>query len=744
VLALGGGTAWAYDGTDILRSTDSGASWQVVFPTWPQKPTALQVTGAFFLTSKDAWALTDHQWPAPPGVTTVWQTTDGGATWLKGLSMPDVERSDYGSPLQQFIFVDTKHGYALSDDLSLYATSYGGMNWHEVQNAHLPWDSGEVPRSYGLGCSAQDLFSLSVVSAKVLLITGAGCPTSTPEAWRSIDGGHSWASVALPAPRGGWAAAEAWAYPGPSHAFQAEVPAPEPQRGATVLSTRFFSNGAGVMALTTRPGDLVVYTSRDSGATWRLTSSLSTGSLSRPAGFAASSPSDWELSAPSGLYSTTDSGEHWGLQRSGLSLPPMTDISFASGRFGAGLSGAMGDGGFRTTDGGKSWQRLSFPGNGDIDAQEPFSTVDFVTASQGWVAGAGGVEATTDGGRDWSAQLETASPVVELSFADVDHGWALTSDQLFSTSDGGQRWSVLPAIDLGAFAWVQFVSTTFGVAMVCGTAGNRVLATYDAGITWGRLAVPNADEMACEPSDVSPGAAASLCFGTPDVGWALRANTATGGAVMERTGDGGLRWSAVAFLEPTPDDLACQGTAQAWVGFFWMENMGLSGDLAGTADGGRTWSIGKFGRSPFNTPRMRATDGSPIRALGTAKGSSRGIWEPVDAILITGPGDVVEVWDNEGPGCQGDGLVTTQDGGADWTDAPATRTSAVGCPQTGLPFLQTSGLPSVSFAGPENGFALGPALAAKSEAANGPGPPTMALIATTNGGQSWRLLSRFT
>ncbi len=253
VLALGGGTAWAYDGTDILRSTDLGASWQVVFPTWPQKPTALQVTGAFFLTSKDAWALTDHQWPAPPGVTTVWQTTDGGATWLKGLSMPDVERSDYGSPLQQFIFVDTKHGYALSDDLSLYATSYGGMNWHEVQNAHLPWDSGEVPRSYGLGCSAQDLFSLSVVSAKVLLITGAGCPTSTPEAWRSIDGGHSWASVALPAPRGGWAAAEAWAYPGPSHAFQAEVPAPEPQRGATVLSTRFFSNGAGVMALTTRP-----------------------------------------------------------------------------------------------------------------------------------------------------------------------------------------------------------------------------------------------------------------------------------------------------------------------------------------------------------------------------------------------------------------------------------------------------------------------------------------------------------
>ena len=335
----------------------------------------------------------------------------------------------------------------------------------------------------------------------------------------SIDGGHSWASVALPAPRGGWAAAEAWAYPGPSHAFQAEVPAPEPQRGATVLSTRFFSNGAGVMALTTRPGDLVVYTSRDSGATWRPTSSLSTGSLSRPAGFAASSPSDWELSAPSGLYSTTDSGEHWGLQRSGLSLPPMTDISFASGRL-AGAQGVMGDGGFRTTDGGKSWQRLSFPGNGDIDAQEPFSTVDFVTASQGWVAGAGGVEATTDGGRDWSAQLETASPVVELSFADVDHGWALTSDQLFSTSDGGQRWSVLPAIDLGAFAWVQFVSTTFGVAMVCGTAGNRVLATYDAGITWGRLAVPNADEMACEPSDVSPGAAASLCFGTPDVGWA--------------------------------------------------------------------------------------------------------------------------------------------------------------------------------------------------------------------------------
>jgi hypothetical protein len=88
VLALPDGVIWAYDNGEVVRSADDGAHWRVALPTWPSTQLALQVTGAFFLNAADAWAITSHSWPAPPGVTTVWRTTNGGASWQQGTSVP--------------------------------------------------------------------------------------------------------------------------------------------------------------------------------------------------------------------------------------------------------------------------------------------------------------------------------------------------------------------------------------------------------------------------------------------------------------------------------------------------------------------------------------------------------------------------------------------------------------------------------------------------------------------------------
>jgi hypothetical protein len=543
--------------------------------------------------------------------------------------------------------------------------------------------------------------------------------------------------VRLPAPTGGWAAADAWSYPSRPH---------QELKGAAVVSTRFFAGGAGVMVVTTRPGYLVVYTSGDFGASWRHASSLTTGSLSRPAGFYAFSRSGWALPAPAGLYLTDDSGRRWSLQRSGLSLPAMADVSFASGSVGVGLTTtAAAPGGFQTTDGGRSWQPLAFPESGSAVGQAPFSAVDFVTPAVGWLAGADGVAATTDGGQHWARELSTSSPVEELSFADAEHGWALTSDQLFATSNRGQGWSVVPADALGPLATVQLVSASFGVAVVCGVGGTRALATYDQGQSWQALPVPGADGLACDDNGQPAGGAAPLCFGTPQVGWAV-VGASVGKALMERSTDGGLSWSPVASFEPAPTPLACEGTSEAWVGFTWIENMGIAGDLAGTADGGRSWSIGKFGKSPFNPPRMSAADGAATQGLGTAKGSASAIWAPPAALAVPGPGDVVDLWDDYGSGCAGLGLVTTRDGGTDWTEAPSSGTSPGGCQGNGLPFLAQGGpgpIPSVSFPSPEAGFVLGPAARAGRSAGNGTGHTAMALVGTTDGGQSWRLVASF-
>ena len=279
------------------------------------------------------------------------------------------------------------------------------------------------------------------------------------------------------------------------------------------------------------PGQLLVYRSSDAGESWSLASLLETGSLDRPAGFWASSPSAWELPAPAGLYVTTDAGGHWGLQGSGLSLD-MTEVSFASPASGVGFASypevglaSTGDGGMRTSDGGRSWEPVQFSAPaflGNFTVEVPFGTVDFASALDGWVGGADGVAATTDGGSAWTDQLATPEPVEELSFADAEHGWALTSDELFATSDGGAHWSVVPEPVLGAFSYVELVTPAFGVGVICDqTGGTRVVATHDEGRSWGLLPVPEPNELQCGTVPPSPGIISGVCFGTAQVGWAV-------------------------------------------------------------------------------------------------------------------------------------------------------------------------------------------------------------------------------
>lgn len=747
LLAAPGGVMWYYDGAQVERSSDGGAHWRPVFPSWAITPTSLQVTGAFFLNPDDAWATTDHEWPAPPGVTTTWWTTDGGARWHKGISVPG-ELTDYGSAFDQFVFGDATHGYGFTVDGStsaagtertdiLWTSSDGGRHWAHTNAVGLPWQASTVPFKPTQGCTDTDPFSLSATGA-VVLLGSYGCPTPSPGLWRSGNGGQSWAAVHLPAPPGGWAAAESWAYPRPG--FQ--------RPGAEVLSARFFAGGQAVLAITTRPGELLVYRSGDDGASWHLASELSTGQLSRPSGFAASSPSAWELPAPAGLYVTLDGGRHWHLQASPLSLPDLVATSFASPALGAGVT-STGAVGWRTADGGRSWHTVLFGVPGTANPTVGFGTVDFVSPTLGWVGGLDGIAATTDGGRSWAPQLTTSAPVEEISFADGQHGWALTADQLFSTVNGGRQWDAVAETPFGAFSTVQLVSAGFGVALVCGPAGARALVSHDEGRHWQVLPLPQANQLACGQDAQFGVDVQELCFGTPQSGWAVLDALGYKG-VMEHTADGGEHWSPVAKFDPLPTQLACQGPGRAWVGLNWLENMAEAGDLATTADGGTTWLIGKYGPSVFNTPRMTATDGTAVGPLGKGNALKEPIWAPVSAILAPSPQVAVDFWSNYGPGCEGFGLVVTTDGGNTWSDrpSPVSRPAAQGgCYGAGLPFLASAGIPnsppSLSFPDPEHGFVLAPMAGTKAPGKGTGGSVTMALIGTDDGGQTWRLLSRF-
>ncbi|HUC15550.1 MAG TPA: hypothetical protein VMS00_13955 [Acidimicrobiales bacterium] len=745
VLALPGGVVWSLNsGGQIVRSTDSGAQWRTAFPTWAPTPTSLQLTGAFFLDAEDAWAVTAHEWPAQPGVTTVWRTTDGGASWHQGRSLPGM-LTDYGALIDQLDFADLRHGFAFSvsgdpRDDTLWVTSDGGMNWRRVGAVGLPWQGSTVPIGDGPGCTAEDPFALTAASAGVLLLTDDLCPTTRPGTWLSEDAGRNWVPVHLPAPPGGWRSNERWRYPGS---------AGQPTSGAEVLSGRYFSQRTGVISVTTRPGELLVYLSHDTGASWRLASLLMSGSLSRPSGFGASSPSTWELPAPAGLYTTRNAGQQWQLQRSSLSLPTMAQVSFASPETGIWVSGsAIGPSGLRTTNGGKSWQPVVLPGA--ASSKIPFNTVDFPTRTQGWVGGADGVEATANGGMTWTAQLQTTSPVQELSFVDAQHGWALTADQLFATADGGEHWAALPETELGAFRSVQLVSPDFGVALVCEAGGTRALATLNEGGSWAPLPVPQSNDLNCGGYYPPPGQNGGLCFGNALTGWAVLHPAGGMSGTVELSSDGGQRWAPVASFTPSPAQVACQGASQVWLGLNWMDNMSGGGDLAESSDGGRSWRIGELsGPAAAYAPHVKPADGSVVQRLGPAPGpAASAFWEPSEGLLSPGPGDLVDLWQNGGAGCYpGNGLLVTMGTGATWTVSTEGTTPSEACGGTGLPYLSTGSNqevnPSLSFPDPEDGFVLGQAGGARAVPKGGNAPITMALIGTPNAGKSWSLLTRF-
>jgi photosystem II stability/assembly factor-like uncharacterized protein len=635
-------------------------------------------------------------------------------------------------------------------------TANGGRDWRHVIATGLPWQGSASSSSSTSvpGCSLPDPFNITAVSGKVALLADAGCPAREAGIWRTSDGGRQWRPVQLPAPPGGWATAEAWDYPGAS------------QSGADVIAMRFFPHGHGVAAVTTRPGELVVYRSTDSGASWSLASVLETGSLARPAGFSASAPLVWELPAPAGLYVTTDGGRQWSLRRSGLSVPDIEEASFASPVSGIGFSSGLniglastGDAGMRTADGGQSWAAVQFSAPaflGNTNTEIPFDTVDFATPEDGWVGGADGIEATTDGGTTWEPQLATSEPVAEISFADAEHGWALTPDELFATSDGGANWSAEPETAMGAFSSVQLVSSRFGVGVICGQpGGTRAFATYDSGRSWRPLAVPDPDGLDCGTVPPSPGTMTGLCFGTTGTGWAVlrgRDESSTPGgssAQVEKTDDGGLHWAQVATVNTWPGQLACLGTSDLWLGLDWLENMATVGALASTIDGGRTWriSVHPHQQSPFLVPSIKPSDGTSTGSLGGAQSPAGILTQPVAALASPAAGTAVDLWQDYGPDCaNGFGLAFTANYGGSWVGAQGTGNNGPHCGTLAMPYLSAVPeiAPSLSFPDARYGFVLGPAEGTPAVPKGVTEPVTMALIGTADGGTKWHLLARFT
>jgi photosystem II stability/assembly factor-like uncharacterized protein len=269
-----------------------------------------------------------------------------------------------------------------------------------------------------------------------------------------------------------------------------------------------------------------------------------------------------------------------------------------------------------TYDGGESWLPKDLPIDGDDIYAIASAYPNFVDQQNGWVAiklqsgnnfSLGRLFATQDGGATWE---ELAVPLGEpVKFVDRDRGWIAggpLGDQLFRTLDGGRTWSEqilpLPARGNSDSLFIQLPEFTGDLngtlpVTLTGPGGSRqaIYTTSDGGLTWTQARLV---ELGAEDQP-----AGSLPFSLDESGrwWAATPGTSrlfnglpgrevqtiiptgfSGTIVDLEFGSSEAGWALV-------QDGSCEGDKSLAGGeTFRCE---LRTILAGTKDGGMTWTI---------------------------------------------------------------------------------------------------------------------------------------------------------
>jgi photosystem II stability/assembly factor-like uncharacterized protein len=313
---------------------------------------------------------------------------------------------------------------------------------------------------------------------------------------------------------------------------------------------------------------------------------------------------------------------------------------------------------FRTTDGGRHWQR-QFDGVAGAGW-----ALSFFDARRGvvYAEDTRGPELlqTTDGGRHWTRRAMTCqAPPQLVFFLDVDHGWCIAPHgvpaggifpdheqiALYRTIDGGRSWSRVLATgpgqpvsgglsDEGQKSWIWFGDASMGwIGQHTPGSHAVVYATTDAGDHWSRQELPPpAGGWRTNPGTLEDTPPARAGASAPSVAVAILEPGPRQG-VFNVDGRYVYTWQAPGWTGPVqvpsgPVTLADQA--------HWFVVMGTS--VLESTDGGENWTTLGAPASGWVIERLAMVDqdhgwatlfrlpppGSPISATGLARTADGG------------------------------------------------------------------------------------------------------------------------
>jgi photosystem II stability/assembly factor-like uncharacterized protein len=544
---------------------------------WTQQapyPTRYEVNGVDMVTPTEGWAV---------AYTDILHTTDGGATWEKQ-PRPGFQN------LYEVDFFDTQNGIAMGNT-TLY-TRDGGRTWNEVgyygsggvemADANLAFIYDGRVNIYARSTNGGATWTNHTLSSNVSSIQcfdSLNCIASSPSgtyhsydaglSWsfvprqggsayfishergwivvndiakRTTDGGATWQDQTLPAGSwiydrvftdkdNGWGVGVNMVRTTNGGATWQEVPLPPeslPLWDVSFLDAQHgIAGGDGILGT-----ESVILTTSNGGATWTTRSNGSINqvrdmiALNRQYAWAThdyggkitrttDGGRTWRVSEVGGqyvaltgidmadkrigwavgyhntfldgyIYRTTDGGVSW-QQQYGLGTEYLQEVAVLDGQTAIVIGGYQGSDELRTTDGGVTWHQMNVP------LAYFFYDVFFLDSETGWMVGGNGgdIVKTTDGGDTWFIQ-NTPAPYTlsSIHFSDANNGWAGGYyGTLIRTTNGGATWT-LQNPQIPEYTHVLDVNSTGPmrgwIAGYGGGAQSRpfVKHTTDGGATW--------------------------------------------------------------------------------------------------------------------------------------------------------------------------------------------------------------------------------------------------------------------